>query len=139
MTVSPVVEIYGDGELTERDISIDHFVPWSYVANDEIWNLHPTTKSINSAKSNYLPRWDAYFKKLSKLEYLSYQLTWEYEKIRKEFEKVKKKHLNSRMVEGRLYAPDLTEGEFRERLSEIVLPVYQSAKSAGFREWEYMT
>ena len=139
MTVSPVVEIYGDGELTERDISIDHFVPWSYVANDEIWNLHPTTKSINSAKSNYLPRWDAYFKKLSKLEYLSYQLTWEYEKIRKEFEKVKKKHLNSRMVEGRLYAPDLTEGDFRERLSEIVLPVYQSAKSAGFREWEYMT
>ena len=137
MTVSPVVEIYGDGELTETDISIDHFVPWSYVANDEIWNLHPTTKSINSAKSNYLPRWEAYFEKLSGLEYLSYQLMWKHEGIRKEFEKVKKKHLNSPMVEGRLYASDLTEGEFRDRLSEIVLPVYQSAKSAGFREWVY--
>ncbi len=41
------------------------------------------------------------------------------------------------MVEGRLYAPELTEEEFRGRLSEIVLPVYQSAKSAGLREWEY--
>jgi hypothetical protein len=138
MTVSPVVEIYGDGELTEKDISIDHFVPWSYVANDEIWNLHPTTKSINSAKSNNLPRWDAYFKKLSRLEYLSYQLMWQHEGIRKEFEKVKKKHLNSPMVEGQLYAPDLSREEFGNRLSDIVLPVYQSAKSAGFREWEYM-
>ena len=137
MTVSPVVEIYGDGELTDKDISIDHFVPWSYVANDEIWNLHPTTKSINSAKSNFLPRWDSYFKKLSGLEYLSYQLMWKYEGIRKEFEKVKKKHLNSPIVEGRLYAPDLIKEEFSSRLSEIVLPVYQSARSAGFREWEY--
>ena len=41
------------------------------------------------------------------------------------------------MVEGRLYAPDLSKDEFGNRLSEIVLPVYQSAKSAGFREWEY--
>ncbi len=138
MTFSPVVEIYGDGKLTERDISIDHFVPWSYVANDEIWNLHPTTKSINSAKSNYLPKWEAYFRKLSGVEYLSYRLMWENEGIRKEFEKVKKKHLNSTVVEGRLYAPGLSEEEFGNRLSEIVLPVYQSAKSAGFREWEYL-
>ncbi len=137
MTVSPVVEIYGNGELTEKDISIDHFVPWSYVANDEIWNLHPTTKSINSAKSNHLPRWEVYFKKLAEIEYLSYQLMWQYEGIRKEFEKVKKKHLNSQMVEERLYAPELSRTEFGNRLSEIVLPVYQSAKSAGFREWEY--
>ena len=138
MTVQPVVEIYGDGELTYKDISIDHFVPWSYVANDEIWNLHPTTKSINSAKSNHLPRWDVYFRKLSELEYLSYQLMWQHEGVHKEFEKVKKKHLNSQMVEGRLYAPNLSKEEFCGRLSEIMLPVYQSARSAGFREWEYV-
>ncbi|MCR4652856.1 MAG: HNH endonuclease [Eubacterium sp.] len=137
MTVQPVVEIYGNGALTETDISIDHFVPWSYVANDEIWNLHPTTKSINSAKSNHLPKWDVYFKKLSDLEYLSYQLMWKHEGIHREFDKVKRKHLNSQTVEGRLYAPNLSRGEFESRLSEIVLPVYQSAKSAGFREWEY--
>ncbi len=137
MAVSPVVEIYGDGVLTEKDISIDHFVPWSYVANDEVWNLHPTTKSINSAKSNGLPVWDKYFRKLSELEYLSYQLMWKYEGIRKEFEKVKKKHLNSPAVEGRLYKENLSREEFGGCLSEIVLPVYQSAKSAGFKEWEY--
>ncbi len=57
---------------------------------------------------------------------------WQYEGIHKEFDKVKKKHLNSQMVEGRLYAPNLSKEEFGGRLSEIVLPVYQSAKSAGF-------
>ena len=137
MIVHPVVEIYGDGMLTEDDISIDHFVPWSYVANDEIWNLHPTKKRINSAKSNHLPKWEKYFEKLSGLEYLSYQLMWKYEGIHKEFEKVKKKHLNSQTVEGRLYAPNLSLDEFRGRLCETVLPIYQSAKSAGFKEWEY--
>ncbi|MDY5576621.1 MAG: HNH endonuclease domain-containing protein [Lachnospiraceae bacterium] len=40
--------------MTENDISIDHFVPWSYVAHDEMWNLNPTTKSINSSKRNNL-------------------------------------------------------------------------------------
>ncbi len=62
---------------------------------------------------------------------------WQYEEIQKEFEKIKKKHLNSPMIEGRLYVPNLSETEFENRLSEIVRPVYQSAKSAGFREWEY--
>ena len=137
MAIHPVLEIYGNTELQENEISIDHFVPWSYVANDEIWNLHPTTRSINSAKSNNLPKWDIYFKKLSEIEYLSYRLMWQYEGIHKEFDKVKKKHLNSSMVEGRLYAPELSVEKFRNRLQEIVLPVYQSAKSAGFREWEY--
>ena len=38
------------GALNEKNISIDHFVPWSYVAHDELWNLTPTTRRINSSK-----------------------------------------------------------------------------------------
>lgn len=34
--LEPVREIYGNEILTEKDISIDHFVPWSYVAHDEM-------------------------------------------------------------------------------------------------------
>lgn len=130
-------EIYHDSVLTAKDISIDHFVPWSYVANDEIWNLHPTTKSINSKKSNYLPNWDKYFESLSHIEYLSYSLMWKNEAVHKKFDKCIDKHLNSPTVKGRLYSQGLSETDFKGRLSEILLPVYQSAKSAGFREWEY--
>ena len=57
-------DIYGNIELVDQKISVDHFVPWQYVAHDELWNLHPTTKSINSSKSNNLPVWDRYFSQL---------------------------------------------------------------------------
>lgn len=137
LDLHPVYEIYGGTQLEKTDISIDHFVPWSYVANDEIWNLHPTTKRINSAKSNCLPEWEAYFRPLARLEYLSYSLSQQYEAVRREFEKCKKEHLNSTTVAGRLYAPNLAENEFQGRLSEVLLPVYESAKSAGFQEWKY--
>lgn len=40
------------------------------------------------------------------------------------------------LVVNRLYAKNLSENDFRERLPEIMLLVYQSAKSAGFREWK---
>ena len=62
-------------------------------------------------------------------------MMWWHEGMRKEFEKIKKKHLNSPLVEGRLYALDLSREEFGDRLPEIVLSVYQSAKAAGFREY----
>lgn len=55
MGLQPIKEIYGGNELTGKEISIDHFVPWSYVAHDELWNMHPTTKGINCSKSNHLP------------------------------------------------------------------------------------
>jgi len=35
--------------------SIDHFLPWSFVSHDQLWNLIPVHKNINSAKSNSLP------------------------------------------------------------------------------------
>ena len=40
-----------------RDVyDIDHFIPWSFVMNDELWNLMPMDASLNSSKSNRLPK-----------------------------------------------------------------------------------
>lgn len=130
-------EIYGGTELTKNNISIDHFVPWSYVAHDEFWNLHPTTKSINSSKSNNLPDWEHYFPRLADLEYHSYRMIWTYDKVRAEFQKCAREHLNSPEIEHRLYRPGLEQSEFKLQLSEVIYPVYQSAKNCGFRRWEY--
>ena len=137
LSLNPVYEIYDNEKLTEKDISIDHFVPWSYVAHDEFWNLHPTTRSINSKKSNYLPDWNRYFPALCHLEYLSYQMIWKYEVIHNEFEKCSKEHLNNDEIRGRLYREGLEKQEFEERLSEIIMPVYQSAKNMGFQNWVF--
>ncbi len=137
MDIRPVQDIYGNITLDTTDLSIDHFVPWSYVAHDELWNLHPTTRSINSSKSNCLPDWDTYFPLLCGQEYMAYELVWQYEKLHKEFEKCAKEHVNSDDVMYRLYRKDLQRGEFARQLEEVILPVYQAAERSGFGNWRY--
>lgn len=47
--------IYSQVELNKDSISLDHYLPWSFVAHDQLWNLIPTTASVNSSKSNNIP------------------------------------------------------------------------------------
>lgn len=55
-----IVDIYTGNKL-ESTFDVDHFIPWSYVAHDEMWNLIPSNASVNRSKSNHLPEWDLYF------------------------------------------------------------------------------
>lgn len=130
-------EIYGDTVLANKDISVDHFVPWQYVAHDELWNLHPTTKSINSSKSNSLPSWNLYFNLLGQLEYRAYELKDQNEIIAQEFRKIIPYHLNNQEIRSQLYADGLDKNAFIGRLEHVVEPVYESAQMSGFREWVY--
>lgn len=130
-------DIYGDTVLANKDISVDHFVPWQYVAHDELWNLHPTTKSINSSKSNSLPSWKLYFNLLGQLEYRAYELKNQNETIAQEFRKIIPYHLNNQEIRSQLYADGLDKDAFIGRLEHVVKPVYESAQMSGFKEWFY--
>lgn len=130
-------DIYGDILLKDEKISVDHFVPWQYVAHDELWNLHPTIKSINSSKSNSLPSWKLYFNSLGKLEYRAYELKNQNETLAREFQKIAPYHLNNQQIRNQLYAEGLDKNSFIERLEHVVKPVYESAQMSGFREWVY--
>lgn len=137
LAVQPIHEIYGHVRLSEKDISIDHFVPWSYVAHDEFWNLHPTTRSINSSKKNNLPDWNVYFPQLVRLEFISYEMMWKYDALHDEFEKCAKEHLNDNAVRRKIYQKGQDFISFSGALEEIMQPVYQSAKNCGFKDWIY--
>ena len=129
-------EIYRDTPLTNNTISIDHFVPWSYVAHDELWNLHPTTKQINSSKGNRLPDWNIYFPKLAELEYRAYLLMWDNDEVRHRFNECAREHLNNQDIRNRLYKSEQKKEEFTGQLEEIVYPAYESAKICGFSNWD---
>lgn len=136
----PLQDIYSGELLAERGISIDHFVPWSYVAHDELWNLIPTTRSVNSSKSNNLPDWDIYFPRLCETEYLAYRLVNEYDHMKdlqKSVNKCLKEHVNDDEVRHRLYRAGQSRQEFTGRLEEIILPAYESARNMGFGIWKY--
>ncbi len=130
-------DIYGHKNMSCEKISVDHFVPWQYVAHDELWNLHPTTKFINSSKSNGLPDWDMYFEPLCRLEYLSYTLVRSDERIADSFNKIAKYHLNNEEIARNLYCDGLNEQAFGERLHNVIRPIYDAAKNNGFKEWRY--
>ena len=60
--------IYSQSELNKDSISLDHYLPWSFVAHDQLWNLIPTTQSVNSSKSNNIPA-EQYFTDFVKLQH----------------------------------------------------------------------
>lgn len=47
--------IYSGVVLKPDDIALDHFIPWSFVVHNEVWNLIPVSTTANSAKSDRLP------------------------------------------------------------------------------------
>ncbi|MGL4483590.1 MAG: HNH endonuclease domain-containing protein, partial [Anaerovoracaceae bacterium] len=134
--VSKVVDIYTGKDIEKNEISIDHFIPWSYVAHDEMWNLIPTKKSTNSSKSNKLPVWEKFFKPLAMEEYSAYKAIWQNEALHKIFDSCAKEHINSDEVRHRLYRKGLQEEEFTHELERIIKPVYIAAENLGFSLWK---
>ena len=47
----------------KRSVAVDHFVPWSFVHSDELWNFVLTSSSLNSSKGSKLPA-ERYLQKL---------------------------------------------------------------------------
>ena len=47
--------LYSGKPLTKDGFDLDHYVPWSFVGHDNIWNLIPADSSVNSSKSDKLP------------------------------------------------------------------------------------
>ena len=50
--------IYTGESLKGKKYSFDHYIPWTYVAHDEPWNIVPVTvePNVNSMKNNSLPK-----------------------------------------------------------------------------------
>ncbi len=47
--------IYTHKSLNAGNYDLEHYVPWSFVTHNLIWNLIPADPAINSSKSNKLP------------------------------------------------------------------------------------
>ncbi len=56
----PIVDVFKNSQIVKGSYDVDHFIPWSFVMNDELWNLMPMDSALNSSKSNKLPKWDLF-------------------------------------------------------------------------------
>lgn len=111
------------------NLSMDHFIPWSFVLHDQMWNLVPTFKNINSQKSDNLFNYEDYIEGLAKLQYDAFCFVVD-DKRENEIEEYR----------GILRVPDAVafrgEGsyeEFFKRYKEGTCPIYNIAANQGFK------
>ena len=135
LDVSEVRDVFTNQPIISKKYDVDHFIPWSFVMNDELWNLMPMDSSLNSSKSNRLPKWNPFFERFARNQFLMYGLIQEYAGIRKLYEACYRDNLHSIWAGQELYRQGNTETQFYHILQKNMQPVYDSARRQGYEIW----
>lgn len=121
--------IYTGKPIVAKNYDLDHFVPWSFVSHNLLWNLIPADSSINSSKSNNLPPLDIYLQPFSNLQRNALKTMYEMNQ-------------NNSIFEDYLIVYDsvsdlvhLSETEFYEVFRKTFSPMVQIAENMGFKIW----
>lgn len=131
-----ITDVFNGEKIQRGNYDIDHFIPWSFVMNDELWNLMPIDSSLNSSKSNRLPNWDSYFPRFAQNQYILYEMIYTNDQIHHLYEKCYRDNLHSIWANQELYRKGNTKEEFINILSKNMQPVYDSAHRQGYEIWE---
>ncbi len=122
--------IYTGKQIFVKQYDLDHFVPWSFVSHNLLWNLIPADPSINSSKSNNLPPLDKFLRPFADIQQSA--LTTLYEK-----------NPNNSILEDYLIIHDsisdlvnLSEPDFYNVFKRTFSPMVQIAENMGFKYWE---
>lgn len=137
LDLTPVRDVFTGQPVVSREYEVDHFIPWSFVMNDELWNLMPMDSSLNSSKSNRLPKWDPFFESFAGNQYLMYELIHEKPELYKRFEACYRDNLHSIWAGQELYRKGNSRETFYNILEKNMMPVYDSAKRQGYEVWNY--
>ncbi len=124
----------GDNFEQLGGLDIDHFIPWSFIASDEVWNLTPTFKSVNINKSNFLPNMDFDLKKMAHQHHIALGIAQENSQIAKLLNSYLNSNLNDTAARFDLYTKALSEQEYSDGIFKIIEPLYMSAQNAGYRQ-----
>lgn len=135
MDIHEVRDVFTGKIVIEKQYDVDHFIPWSFVMNDELWNLMPMDSSLNCSKSNRLPKWNPFFRIFAGNQYLMYKMVHERQELHKRFESCYRDNLHSIWAGQELYCKGNSQEEFYNILEKNMQPVYDSAKRQGYEIW----
>ncbi len=135
LDITPVVDVFKDEVIDKDAYDVDHFIPWSFVMNDELWNLMPMDSSWNSKKSNKLPQWGLFFGRFADNQYVLYELLHSKPGIHKLYEACYRDNLHSIWANQELYRKGNSSEEFHTILEKNMRPLYDSARRQGYEVW----
>ena len=136
LEMTEVRDVFKDEPIVFKGFDVDHFVPWSFVMNDELWNLMPMDPSLNSAKCNKLPLWDPFFRRFAANQFIMYGLVHQKPGLHKLFEGWYRDNLHSIWVGQERYRPAKIKELFYNILQKNMRPVYDSARRQGYEVWD---
>lgn len=122
--------IYTGRELHPSGYDLDHFIPWSFVSHDLLWNLVPADGSVNSSKANKLPDLAYYLPRLVNLHHRSLKTFIHAGKSIKILEDYISLGYTAREL------ADMSDEKFRELYERIFYPLNQIALNMGFETWK---
>ena len=113
-------------------MSVDHFIPWSFVLHDEPWNLAPMFRDTNSSKGDHLPDLDAFLRPLCAQQFDALTTL-----------RGRGRGHRAIMESYAAIDPQVAEYErteaaresFTRAVSRVVVPLHQIAANQGFPVW----
>lgn len=127
--------IYSNETISDS-YALDHYLPWSFVAHDQIWNLIPVSKQANASKSNSLPD-SKYYESFKDIHF---HLVVKTHKIlyhnRKKYwvDNIEPYLCDMNMQEYEIFDKDI----FFIKMDDTMKPLFRIAKNHGFKTgWNY--
>lgn len=121
--------------VEKTNYDIDHFIPWSFVMTDELWNLAPMKPTLNSSKSNLLPNWDKFFKPFADCLFKMYQLKLSNDVVKRNFDDCNPDFMRCNWNDE-LFKEGNNDEEFFNILQRNMKPIYDSAHNQKFDIWD---
>jgi hypothetical protein len=119
-------------KIPSDGFSLDHFLPWRYVAHDGLWNLVPTLKAVNTSKRDSIPDL-VYFEPFASLQYCAVQIA-----VHSPRRAWLDDYLLLFRVDRAVQLQHLNFDTFRETLRRTLLPQIEIAANMGFvTGWRY--
>lgn len=121
--------IYTGANLTVGDYDLDHFIPWSFVVHDLLWNLIPSDSSVNSSKSNCIPSLERYLEPLARLQHEALKENY----LSNPSDKLLEDYLVFRCSIPELIS--ISDNRFISLFKNEFTPMAQTASNMGFAPW----
>ncbi len=127
--------IFSKKPITKQDISLDHFLPWSFIGHDQLWNLIPISRSVNSSKSDNIPAMESYLEKFVSMQLLGLKIS-----SKNMTEPKWEKQVDDFVVGLNVDFIDLVSNnqKIEKKYQELISPLASVAHNMGFNgEWIY--
>lgn len=128
-SAGPVRCIYTNVEMDLHQYDLDHFIPWSFVVHDLMWNLLPADPSVNSSKSDSIPPLNRFLPPLARLQHEALKVNYEANPS----DKLLEDYLVFRCSISELV--ELPEDRFLSLFKDEFSPMAQTAANMGFAPW----